>query len=206
MGCRFFTIITSLHLLKSGIENKNLKEHNMKMKRLFVIILLVLPLVLPAGEKKEQDVWKPFQFFVGKWQGAGEGKSGKSTVEREYYFKLDKKFIFNNNRAVFLPSEKNTKGEIHEDFGVISFDKIRKKYVFRQFHVEGFVNNYLATISPDHNTYTFVSESLENMPPGWKVRLVIKKEGNDEFSERFELAGPGKEFGCLITNRFSRKK
>ena len=181
-----------------------MKECN--MKRTFIIIFLMMPLVLLVGQEKKQDTWEPFQFFIGKWSGIGEGKSGESTVEREYQFKLNKKFIYNFNRAVFKPTEKNKKGEIHEDFGVFSYDRIRKAYIFRQFHVEGFINHYVAEISSDRKTYTFVSESLENMPQGWKVRIVIKIEGKDTFRERFELAGTGKEFGCLITNRFARKK
>jgi hypothetical protein len=178
------------------------------MKRFFIVILLVMPLVLLMGQEQEKkpDVWEPFQFFIGKWVGTGEGKSGESILKREYDFKFNKKFIYYTNRAVFKPTEKNKKGEIHEDFGVLSYDSIRKKYIFRQFHVEGFVNQYAAEISPDGKAYTFASESIENLPPGWKVRLVIKIESNDKFSERFELAGPGKDFVCYITNQFSREK
>jgi hypothetical protein len=178
------------------------------MKRFFIVILLVMPLVLLMGQEQEkkQDVWEPFQFFIGNWVGTGEGKSGESTLKREYDFKFNKKFIYYTNRAVFKATEKNKKGEIHEDFGVISYDSIRKKYIFRQFHVEGFINQYTAEISPDFKTYTFVSENIENLPSGWKVRLVMKIEGKNKFSERFELAGQGKDFSCLITNQFTREK
>jgi hypothetical protein len=179
------------------------------MKRLFLIILLLMmPLVCLMGQEQEKkpDVWEPFRFFIGKWVGTGEGKSGESTLTREYLFKFNKKFIYETNRAVFKPTEKNKEGEIHEDFGVFSYDSIRKIHIFRQFHVEGFVNQFVAEISPDGKAYTFTSENIENLPPGWKVRYVIKIEGKDEFSERFELAGPGKDFSCLITNQFTREK
>jgi hypothetical protein len=171
-------------------------------------MLLVMPLVLLMGQEQEKklDVWESFQFFIGKWVGTGEGKSGESTLKREYFFKYNKKFIYSTNRAVFKPTEKNKKGEIHEDFGVFSYDKMRKKHIFRQFHVEGFVNQYLAEMSPDGKAYTFASENIENLPPGFKVRYVIKIESKDKFSERFELAGPGKDFSCLITNQFTREK
>lgn len=178
----------------------------MSMRRFLVIVLAVVPLVLLAGEEKKRDTWEPFQFFIGKWQGTGEGKSGKSTLNREYHFKFNKKFIYNVNKATFKPTGNNKKGEIHEDFGVLSYDGIRKKYIYRQFHGEGFVNQYVVIISPDHKTYTFDSESIENLPPGWKVRNIITIEGKNKFNERFELAGPGKDFACLITNQFTRKK
>ena len=36
-------------------------------------------------------------------------------------------------RSVFEPTEKNPKGEIHEDFGVFSYDRTRKTFVMREF-------------------------------------------------------------------------
>lgn len=178
------------------------------MKQFLLVIFLVMPLTVIMGQGQEeaekQDIWEPFQFLIGQWMGTGEGKSGESYVRRDYRYKFDRKFIYYHNRAVFKPSEKNRKGEIHEDFGVLSYDKIHKLYVFRQFHREGFVNQYVVEFSADGRTVTFTSENLENSPPGWKVRLVIQNEGTDKISERFELAGPGKEFGCLMTNRLTR--
>jgi len=44
------------------------------------------------------------------------------------------------NQSTYPPQAKNPKGEQHEDRGFISYDKARKKFVLRQFHVEGFVN------------------------------------------------------------------
>jgi hypothetical protein len=201
--------VVFLQFFPSGfgiISFKKIKERS--MKRFFIVILLVMPLVLLMGQEpeKKSDVWEPFQFFIGKWLGTGAGKSGESALNREYDFKFNKKFIYYSNRAVFKPTEKNKKGEIHEDFGVFSYDSIRKKHIFRQFHGEGFVNHYVVEISPDGMAYTLSSENIENLPPGWKVRLVIKIEDKDKFSEKFELAGPGKDFSCLITNQFTREK
>jgi hypothetical protein len=42
----------------------------------------------------------------------------------------------------WAPRDKNPKGEIHEDFGLIGYDKARKTIVYRQFHIEGFVYQY----------------------------------------------------------------
>lgn len=39
--------------------------------------------------------------------------------------------------------KKNKKGEIHEHLSFISYDKARKLLVLRQFHVEGFVNQFV---------------------------------------------------------------
>ncbi|MFZ6009081.1 MAG: hypothetical protein ACOYXT_01940, partial [Bacteroidota bacterium] len=89
----------------------------------------------------------------------------------------------------------NPKGEVHEDKGFISYDKARRTFVLRQFHVEGFVNQYkIESISTDGKTIAFISEAIENIPAGFRARETYHIISNDEFTETFELAEPGKEF------------
>lgn len=170
--------------------------------------LLFVPWLLPGQtSKSSSDVWQPFKLLVGKWEGTGTGKPGVSTVQREYRLALNDKFIHVHNVSSYEPQPKNPKGEIHEDWGMISFDKSRKQFVFRQFHVEGFVNQYVTTsISDDGKTIVFTSESIENIPTGWRARETYKIVGPDEFTEVFELAGPGKDFEVYSEGHFKRKK
>lgn len=172
-----------------------------------VLTLLLLPGILLAQEEKKQDVWKPLRFFVGEWEGEGEGRPGVSKVEREYKFVLNGKFLEARNKSVYQPQEDNPKGEVHEDWGLFSYDQAREKFVFRQFHVEGFVNQYvLDSLSADQKTLMFVTESIENFSPGWRAREVYKTLNDDEFTETFELATPDMDFELYITNHFRRKK
>jgi len=161
-----------------------------------------------TGAGQAQDVWKSFRFFIGRWEGQGEGQGGVSRGKQEWAFVLRDRFLSVRNEAVFDPQEKNPKGERHEDMGVISFDQTRKVYVFRQFHVEGFVNQY---VSPgpeaDGKTFIFVSEQIENIPSGYKARLTYRIVNENEFEQTFDLAEPGKEFACYskgIMKRVSR--
>jgi len=150
-------------------------------------------------------MWTPFNYFVGAWQGSGEGQVGHSRVERKYEFVLNSKFLFVRNKSTYEPQEKNPKGEVHEDWGLVSYDKARETYVFRQFHVEGFVNTYvLNTLAEDGQTLSFVTEGIENIPPGWKARETYQILGPNEFIEVFELVGHGKEFEVYTENRFQR--
>ena len=104
-------------------------------------------------------------------------------------------------------SPKNPKGEVHQDWGMMSFDKARKKFVLRQFHVEGFVNQYVMTSSSaDGKTIVFTSESIENIPAGFRARETYKILGPDEFTEVFEIAEPGKDFEVYSEGHFKRKK
>lgn len=58
--------------------------------------------------------------------------------------------------------------------------------------MEGFVNQYtLESVSPDGKTLVFVSESIENIPAGFRARETYQWKGENEFAEVFELAEPG---------------
>lgn len=172
-----------------------------------IVIGLFLHAFLGEQTKPPADVWQPFNFFVGKWEGTGTGKPGVSNVEREYRLTLNNKFMHVHNVSTYEPQPKNPKGEIHEDWGMISFDKSRKQFVFRQFHVESFVIQYVSTsISDDGKTIVFASEGIENIPAGWRARETYKIINADEFVEVFELAGPGKDFEIYSEGRLHRKK
>jgi len=143
---------------------------------------------------------------VGSWEGTSEGCSGKSKTERDYEFVFNGKFLQARNKSIFEPQEKNPKGEIHEDIGFFSYDDNRKKFVLRQFHVEGFVNQYvLHSIAEDGKTMIFVTENIENVPLGWRARETYRILNDAEFTEVFELAAPGKDFEVYTKNHLRRK-
>jgi hypothetical protein len=102
--------------------------------------------------------------------------------------------------------EKNPAGEVHEDVGLFSFDKARKKIVFRQFHTEGFVNQYVADGDAKAGTLVFTTEAIENIPAGWRARETYILTGTDQLEEVFELAPPGKDFELYSRNRLTRVK
>ena len=177
------------------------------MLRRLLLVLILIPVVLWAQESTKQDVWEPLKFFVGKWEGEGEGRPGVSKAEREYQFVLQDKFLEVRNKSVYEPQESNPKGEVHEDWGFFSYDANRKKFVLRQFFVEGYVNQYvLDSLSSDGKTFIFVTESIENILSGWRARETYRILNQNEFTETFELAAPDKDFEVYIENHFKRKK
>lgn len=79
------------------------------------------------------------------------------------------------------------------------------RFVFRQFHVEGFVNEYVELKSAaDGKTTVFVSERIENIPECWRARETYKIVNQDEYTEVFELAAPGREFQLYAQSRWKR--
>lgn len=176
------------------------------MKRLLLLVLLFLPLITPAQTTVKTDTWQPFKYFIGTWKGTGKGEPGNSDLERTYEVVLRNKFINVKHKSSYQPQARNPKGETHEDWGYISFDRVRKVYVLRQFHVEGFVTQYYAqTLTPDGKTIVFLSENLENLPGGFRARETYKVLNENEFVEIFELAPPGKEFSVYSENHFKRQ-
>jgi len=175
--------------------------------RMLIIGLLLLPAAAVAQSGAQRDVWEPFKFFVGRWEGTGKGEPGASKTEREYKFVLNGKFLHTQNRSVYEPQLKNPKGEVHEDMGLFSYDKSAKQFVFRQFHGEGFVNHYVqSNLSSDGKTIVFTAERIENIPSGWRARETYKIVSPNEFTEVFELAEPGKEFQIYSEGRYVRRR
>lgn len=177
------------------------------MRKALFLILFVPVLAAAQEVSKKPDVWGPFKYFLGQWEGTGKGEPGVAKVEREYQTLLNAKFIQIKHKSVYAPQEKNPKGETHEEIGFISYDRGRKSFVMRQFHIESFVNQLRAeTVAEDGKLIVFTSEAIENIPAGWRARETYRILNEHEFTETFELAGPGKDFQVYITNHFKRRK
>jgi hypothetical protein len=174
--------------------------------RKICFFILLLPGFLRA-QPKQDSTWNPVKFFVGQWTGTSDGEPGKGTYERSYRFVLNSKFIEIKNKSTYPAQEKNPKGEVHEDIGYISYDKKERLFVLRQFHTEGFVNEYRQeTLSSDLKTISFISYAIENIPAGWRARETYQIQNADEFVETFELAEPGKDFQVYSKGTLRRKK
>jgi len=158
---------------------------------------------LPQSAAKD-DPLATVRFFVGHWEGTGIGEPGRSTVEREYQFVLGGKFLQAKNVSHWAPRDKTPEGETHEDLGLMGYDKARKTIIFRQFHIEGFVNQYAMEPVRDPKTMVFVTEAIENIAPGWRARETYHILSSDEFEEVFELAAPGKGFELYSKSHLRR--
>ena len=148
----------------------------------------------------------PMKFFIGKWTGKGGGEPGIGEYERSYKWLFNGKFIEIHNKSTYPPSANYPKGEVHEDAGFFSYDKACKTFVLRQFHVEGYVNQYkLDSISLDGKTLVFITESIEKIPTGWRARETYQLINSYEFEETFELAAPNENFSPYSKAKFKGK-
>jgi THAP4-like, heme-binding beta-barrel domain len=168
------------------------------------VILLTGLATSSARQAPPVDPFAPVAALVGRWEGTVEGQPGTGTVRREYSRVLNGRFIHVRNRSAYPAQEKNPKGEVHEDEGFISHDRSRTLLVFRQFHVEGFVNQYVSEPGATTARIVFTSEAIENIPAGWRARETYVVHGPDEFEEIFELAESGKPFEVYSRSRLRR--
>ena len=173
----------------------------MKVKFLLFALLTFVAINLTAQHK-----FQPFEPLIGKWKGTGSGSSNNtSAIESSFQFTFNQQYIEVKNQAVFEPTDKYPQGEVHQDWGLISFDKQRKVYVFRQFHVEGFVNQY--TLNQEVSTpkkLVFETETIENFVPGGKARWTILINSENVIETIFDLQMPGKEYVNYGKNKLER--
>lgn len=155
----------------------------------------------------QESPFERFSFLLGSWEGTGSGFSAsKSAINSKFEMALNKNFIEVSNHSEFKSAPQQTQGEIHEDWGMISFDKDRKVYVFRQFHNEGYYNQYILCDSlSSENSLVFESEYIENFVPGGRARFTINKISDNEIETLFDVGFPGKELACFGINRLKKK-
>jgi hypothetical protein len=126
-------------------------------------VVVYSDIVTAAGINDARNV-DCIQFRYRRMERRWSRAARSSASNARYEFVLNKKFLFVQNKSVYEPQEKNPHGEIHEDRGWISYDRARESYVFRQFHIEGFVNQYvLDQIAEAGQSISFVTEEIENI-------------------------------------------
>jgi len=177
------------------------------MKKIFFLSLLIIPSILFSQMTKRDSLWLLLKPFVGQWKGDGGGEPGRGKYERSYQFVLNKRFIEIRNKSTYEPTKQFPDGEVHEDIGYFSYDNGRKTFVLRQFHVEGFVNQFrVDSISPDKKTIVFISESIENIPSGYRAKETYQIISHKEIDETFEIAEPNKDFSIYSKVKLIREK
>lgn len=173
---------------------------------LTLVLLVVASLAASAqtGPSPATERFARVAFLVGTWEGPAEGQPGTGTSRRTYERALDGRFLRVRNRSAYPAQPKNPKGEVHEDEGYLGLDGRRKLLVLRQFHSEGFVNQYVEVPGAADGPIVFETEAIENIPPGFRARETYTRRGPDAFDETFELAEPGKDFEVYSRTRFTR--
>ena len=146
-------------------------------------------IVLASASAVATESLKDIDWILGTWRGTTSGDPGEGMIERVCQYVLAGRYIECRSTSMYPVQEKNKKGEVHTEIGIISFDKRAKKLRLRLFTVEGFVNT-----SIEEEPLVFVTETIENIPPGWRAREAWRRTDDDSLEETFSLAPPEKDF------------
>ena len=175
------------------------------MSRHKLLIIATIATLAGPGAVGQSDSLGQIRFLEGKWEGTATGEPGKGVSTREYRSELNGRFLSARNKSVYEPKSAEAKPEVHEDFGMYSYDRALKKIVLRQFHGEGFVNEYsLDSVSADGKSLEFSTVRIENIAPGWRAREAYRIVSSGEVVETFSLAPPGKEFAVYSETHLKR--
>ncbi len=186
---------------------RGMREVVVRLTSLLLAVLLLSMSRTSADEPAQPrpDAFEPLRFLEGTWSGTGRGEPGESRVEWTFAFVLRGTYLELRATSEYRPQPANPKGERHEEVGLFSYDRVRKRLVWRQFTVEKFVNQYLLEVGGD-GALVFTTEAIENLPPGWRARETFHRAGSDTLLTRFEIAEPGKEFKVYAENRLTRRR
>lgn len=177
------------------------------MKKPKVVRIMAIAVLAAADAGAQPDPWAALRFLEGKWEGKATGEPGKGVSSREYRFELNGRLLSAHNKRVWEPKAPGDKPEVHEDFSMYSYDRALKKVVLRQFHVEGFVNEYtLDSVGADGKSVEFTTVRIENIAAGWRAKESFRILSPDEFVETFSLAAPGKDFEAYSETHLKRVK
>jgi hypothetical protein len=178
------------------------------VKRLAILpIAMSMSIAMAIGGAAEPDSWAALRIMVGKWEGSAAGVPGKGRSTREFRFEMNERFLSEHGKILWEPKSAAEKAAVHEDFGWFSYDSNLMKIVWRQFHDEGFVNEYtLDSASADGKSLDFVSVRIENIAPGWRAKESFRMLSADEMEATFWLAAPGKDFEVYVRSQLKRVK
>ncbi|HPR63348.1 MAG TPA: hypothetical protein PK014_03935 [Thermoanaerobaculia bacterium] len=166
-----------------------------------IIVFLLFPVTVLS---QEHDVWKPFQFLMGKWSGTGSGKPGEAVSGiTSFSYELDKNIIVRKNVARYAPKEEDSKGRVHEDLLVFYPQSGDTNVKAIYFDNEGHLIHYKVSSSDTGNHVMLDSENAESEP---HFRLVYELTKDGKLSVEFFFAPPGGALTSYLKGEMKREE
>ena len=175
--------------------------------------LLLFSRALPGAEQPSlTNPLESLQFLIGEWQGDSVESQGNSVsalesprAHREFQRMLNDRYIRIESHEMHISEPRQPTQPPHDTIGIVSFDTARQKLVLRQFHTDGSIIQYSTDPYVKGRKLIFLSEAVENMPPGFRARTTYDVIAPDELEEVVERGEPGAEFRVYSRSRVKRK-
>src|SRR6185436_7802575 len=111
------------------------------MKKLLIASFLFNFFNSTAQVTSEKDHRPALDFIKGEWKGAGwmmtEKGRTNSNITEKVQCKLDCSVYLSEGLGTRFDSITNKNIVVHDAFGIISYDKVKEKWVIRAFKKEG---------------------------------------------------------------------
>ena len=173
----------------------------------FLSPILFFLLFVGNTANAQENPFARFRFLIGDWQGNGSGFGNeKSSIQSSFKLVMNDLYIEVVNDSQFEPTEAKPDGEHHVDHGFMSYDQNRDIIIFRQFNIEGYVNQYVLVDSLSNDTtFVFDTEVIENFVPNGSARWEIHRHSPDQITTLFYVTMDGENYMCLGTNHLQKK-
>lgn len=145
---------------------------------------------------------KAFEFLVGTWDAAKDGKPGEMDGWARFEFDLQGNVLTRRNHAD-IPAANGRPAGVHDDILIVYPGKGGQPITAMYFDNGGNVIQYSVVVSDSLDKWVFSSAAAPGAP---SFRLTLTREGPDRFTSTFEMAMPGKDFVPLVAGAAIRRK
>jgi hypothetical protein len=153
-----------------------------------------------ASEQDENDVWKPFRFIIGDWEGGGSGKPGEGVGQFSVAFDLDRKVLIRRNHAEYPAKSGRAKGAAHDDLMIIYPHAGKGGFRAEYFDSEGHVIHYALSFPAGKIVFESDAEAA-----GPRFKLVYEMKSTDDLGIEFDMAAPNGDYHPYLTGTVHRK-
>ena len=186
-------------------------NHRMAMIVLGLVFLIPLPVLAQTdastadlSEARFEARFEAFDWLIGEWQGYGQFADRTGYIHKRYFYDVAGVYLVERTLDMFPPPEPSTQFEVHQDFTVFFRDNVTGAFSASGYYVETFVTDADVVVSEEGNSFVVESRTIHNGPSGMRTRFTYTRTGEDGFTLRFELAGPGEEYAEIESSRFRR--
>jgi hypothetical protein len=156
------------------------------MRRLAVLAFLLFPAWAPAED------WKPLEFLIGQWSGAGSGAPGASAGAFSFQPDLQGEVLIRKSFAEY-PAAAGKPASRHDDLLIVFREGAERRLRAIYFDSEGHIIRYL--VEAGQNRVVFTSEGGRAEA---RYRMTYRAAGPDQLGFQFEVAAPGKDLAPYI--------